>query len=95
MEHVYLKYEGSITLERFRMTKDNLASKTMNIADLGEGILQRDILDVNVIDNVTGLVAVSYRGCSASEYSESFRVTDIATESITFLYLTACAATHS
>ena len=38
-EHVYLKYTGSLTLERFRMVRDNLASQTMDIAKLGEDIL--------------------------------------------------------
>ena len=45
-EHVYLKYTGSLTQERFRMVRDNLASQQMDIAKLGEDILQQDILTI-------------------------------------------------
>ena len=35
-EHVYQRYEGSITLERFLMKNDDLVKA--GVADLGEGI---------------------------------------------------------
>lgn len=86
-EHVYLKYEGSLTLERMRMRKEDLAS--LGITALGEDILTRDVIDIVMMDNTTKEVVVAYRGCSAQSYSESFRANEITTESTTFLYLTA------
>lgn len=86
-EHVYLKYEGSITLERMRMKKENLAS--LGITALGEDILKRDVIDIVMMDNLTKEVIISYRGCSAQSYSEGFQANEIATETTTFLYLTS------
>lgn len=88
-EHVYLKYTGSLTLERFRMVRDNLASKTMDIAKLGEDILQQDILTISVMDSVTKMVVEAFYGCSASTYNTSYRASQIVSESIEFLYLSS------
>lgn len=86
-EHVYLKYEGSINVERLRMKKENFAN--LGIASLGEDILKRDIFDLVVVDNLTKDVIISYHGCSAENYNEEFRANEIVTESINFLYLYA------
>lgn len=86
-EHVYLKYEGSVTLERMRMKKENLAS--LGITALGEDILKRDVIDIVMMDNLTKEVIVAYRGCSAQSYSEGFQANEITTETTTFLYLTS------
>lgn len=88
-EHVYLKYTGSLTLERFRMVRDNLASQQMDIAHLGEDILQADILTISVMDSVTKMVAEAFYGCSASSYNTSYRANQIVSESIEFLYLSS------
>lgn len=89
-EHVYLKYTGSVTLERFRMVSNNLASSNMGaIAALGEDILDKDILTINVMDSVTKNAVESFFGCSASNYSTSYRANQIVTESIEFLYLSS------
>lgn len=88
-EHVYLKYTGTLTLERFRMVSDNLASKKLDIARLGEDILQKDIITINVMDSVTKGVVESFFGCTASQYSTSYRASQIVTESIDFFYLSS------
>lgn len=89
-EHVYLQYEGTITLERFRMKRESLDK--LGIGALGEDILQRDVIDIVVMDNLTKQVIIAYRGCSASSLAESFSVGEIASETAEFLYLTSAAA---
>lgn len=84
-EHVYLKYEGTLTVERLRMKKENFAK--LGYASLGEEILKKDIIDIVVIDNLTKQVIVSYHGCSANDYNESWNTNEIVTESVTFSYL--------
>lgn len=89
-EHVYLKYTGSVTLERFRMVSSNLASAQMGaIAALGEDVLNRDVITINVMDSVTKNLVESFYGCSASSYSTAYRANQIVTESIEFLYLSS------
>lgn len=94
-EHVYLKYTGTISLERFRMIKDNLASATMDIARLGEDILTQDILDINVVDAVTKQLSISYRGCTANSYAENTRANEVVSENIEFSYLTSTNSSRS
>lgn len=86
-EHVYLRYEGSVTLERMRMKKEDLAS--LGITALGEDILKRDIIDIVMMDNLTKQVVIAYRGCSAQDYSEAFNANQVTTESCTMLYLSS------
>ena len=88
-EHVYLKYSGSLTLERFRMVADNLASRKIDLARLGEDILTKDIVTITVMDSVTRGVVEAFFGCSASQYSTSYRANSIITESIDFFYLSS------
>lgn len=88
-EHVYLKYTGTLTLERFRMVADNLASQAMQIAALGEDILQKDIITINIMDSVTRGVVESFFGCTASSYNTAYRANQIVTESINFFYLSS------
>ena len=94
-EHVYLKYTGTISLERFRMIKDNLASATMDIARLGEDILTQDILDINVVDAITKQLSISYRGCTANSYAENSRANEVVSENIEFSYLTSTNSSSS
>jgi len=86
-EHVYLKYEGTVTVERFRMKKENLA--TLGFAALGEEVLQMDIMDIVLYDNYTQEVIVAYRGCSIDTYNEDVRVNEIASENARFYFLTS------
>lgn len=88
-EHVYLKYTGTLTLERFRMVADNMASKKIDLARLGVDILTKDIVNITVIDSVTHGVVEAFLGCSASQYNTSYRASSIVTESIDFFYLSS------
>lgn len=92
-EHVYQRYEGSITLERFLMKNDDLVKA--GVADLGEGILNKDIIDIAVVSKLTGETIRAYRGCTASEYTENFRVGAISGENATFYYLSSDNTTEA
>lgn len=94
-EHVYLKYTGTLTLERFRMVANNLASQAMQIAALGEDILQKDIITINIMDSVTRNVVESFYGCTASSYNTAYRANQIVTESINFFYLSSGTTARS
>ena len=86
-EHVPLRYEGSVTLDKFKIRKKSLAE--LGLAKFGAGILNMDVIDIEVTDRYTGEIVVVYRGCSLQDYSESFRVNAIAGENATWLYLSA------
>lgn len=88
-EHVFLKYTGTVSLERYRMKKQSLA--TLGFAALGEEVLNIDIIDIVTVDNLTNEVIIAYRGCSISQYSENYRANEITTESSQFYYLTSTA----
>ena len=68
-EHVFLKYTGTVSLERYRMKKQSLA--TLGFAALGEEVLNIDIIDIVTVDNLTNEVIIAYRGCSIDTYSEN------------------------
>lgn len=84
-EHINNRYEGTVSLERFLIKKADLAQ--VGMAALGEEILVRDIIDIEVIDKATGNTVRVYRGCTAVDYSENFRVGAISGENATFQYL--------
>ena len=88
-EHINNRYDGTVTLERFLIKKNDLAK--IGLAALGEEILTRDIIDIEVLskydDNDNPRVIRVYRGCTAVDYSENFRVGAISGENATFQYL--------
>lgn len=88
-EHVFLKYTGSIQMERFRMKKQSLA--TLGFAALGEEVLKLPIIDIVAVDNLLNEVIIAYRGCSIDTYNEDYRANEIVTESARFYYLTSTA----
>lgn len=86
-EHVNNRYEGTVALERFLIRKSDLAKTQW--AALGEEILTRDVIDIEVIDKSLeddNVIRV-YRGCTCVDYTETFRVGAIAGENATFQYL--------
>lgn len=84
-EHVNQRYEGTISLERFLIRTADLAK--VDMAALGEEILERDIIDIEVIDKITNETVRVYRGCTCVDYSETFRVGAISGENASFQYL--------
>ena len=84
-EHVQNRYEGSFTLERYLLRKSDLAKA--GVAALGEEILDRGVLDMEVIDKITNTTIRVYRGCTISDYSETFKVGAIAGENTSVQYL--------
>lgn len=88
-EHVYLRYEGSIQLNRFRMKKESLDQ--LGLTALGEDILQRGVIDIVVLDKLTNEVIIAYRGCSAVSVSESFTANEITAEDSNWTYLTSAS----
>lgn len=86
-EHINNRYEGSVTLERFLMKQDDLA--TLGMAALGEEILTTDVIDIEVIDKATGETVIVYRGCTCQDYTRDVRVGAIAGENATFMYLSS------
>lgn len=95
-EHIYNRYEGSVSLERFFVKRDNL--KELGIASLGEEVLNQDIIDIVVVakgeNGAAGSVIRAYRGCSIQDYSENFRANAISGENATFVYLKASDTTN-
>lgn len=86
-EHVYLKYEGSVTVDRFRMRKENLIS--LGYAALGEDVLKLDVVDIVLQDDTTKQVIEAYFGCSIDTYNTEVRTNEVATENSRWLFLSA------
>lgn len=84
-EHINNRYEGTVSLERFLIKKDDLAK--VGLSALGEEILTTDVIDIEVIDKATGDTIRCYRGCTCVDYSETFRVGAISGENASFQYL--------
>jgi len=88
-EHVFLRYTGTVQLERYRMKKQSLA--TLGFAALGEEVLDIPVIDIVTLDNLTNEVIIAYRGCSIDSYNENYRANAITGESSRFYYLTSTA----
>jgi hypothetical protein len=86
-EHVALRYEGSVTVDKFKVRTKSL--KELGLASLGVGILNMDVIDIEVTDRYTGAIIIVYRGCSLQEYSENIRANAIAGENATWVYKSA------
>lgn len=86
-EHVHNRYEGSFTLERFLMRKEDLVST--GLIGLGEDILTKDIIDIEIINKADNKTLRVYRGCTFSDYTNSIRANAIAGENATVYYLSA------
>ena len=84
-EHINNRYEGTVALERFLIKIDDLAQ--VGMAALGEEILNTDVIDIEVIDKLTGKPVRTYRSCTCVDYAETFRVGAICGENASFQYL--------
>jgi hypothetical protein len=86
-EHVHNQYRGTVSCERFFVRNNDLAK--LGMTSVGEEVLKKDIITIEVVDNYTGKIVRSYHGCSIGNYRETFRVNSIAGENATFYYLYA------
>lgn len=73
-EHVYNRYEGQITLERFLVRKDSLYQ--LGMAGLGEDILEKGVIDLAVFQKAGGTGTNGQGGTTAGSnanaaYNES------------------------
>ncbi len=86
-EHVALRYEGTVTLDKYKVRRKSLAQ--MNLTKLGNDILNMDVIDIEVTDKYTNEIVIVYRGCSLQDSSENFRTNALSGENATWLYLSA------
>lgn len=87
VEHVSLTYDGSVTLDKFKIRKKSLVQ--MGLARFGAGILNMDVIDIEVTDKYTGDIVEVYRGCSLNEYSSNHTANSISGENATWVFLSA------
>lgn len=87
-EHVYLKYEGTVTLERVLLLNNSLAS--MHLAPLGDDVLQTGTVNI-VIKNKdnSNEVICAYIGCTAVNYQMDTRANNMVSETVNMTYLKA------
>lgn len=88
-ETVFLRWQGTLNLERFRTIINDLADDSMGITAMGEEILQRDILDTNITDSITGKLVATYRGCSANTTNYQFQANSATSEQLQMYFLSA------
>lgn len=86
-EHVQLRYEGSFTLSRFLLRKDNLVEA--GYMGIGEDILQKGIIDIEIQNKVDNKTLRVYRGCTFTDYTENHRANAISGEDATVQFLSA------
>lgn len=89
-EHDFLKFNGSVTLNRLRIRKDDLSK--IGFAPYGEDVLKTALFDIVVENKADGGILEIYQGCSIQNYSTEYRANEFVSESATFLYLTAAKA---
>lgn len=85
-EHVQLRYEGTVTVDRFFIRTDDLRS--LGLAPLGVDVLDKGVINMLVVDRITKKVIRRYLGMTISDYTETFRANAIAGENATWRYLT-------
>ncbi|MDQ0719809.1 hypothetical protein QF049_001070 [Paenibacillus sp. W4I10] len=86
-ESVPLKVDGSISLEKYRIRKKSLAE--LGLSSYGAGILNMNVIDIEVTDKYTGDIVIVYRSCTLSESSEDFSANAMSGENATWKYLSA------
>lgn len=87
-EHVYLKYEGTLTLEHVALIGGSFAKS--HFAPLGDDVLATGTVDV-VIKNKdnSNEVICAYIGCTAQNYSLETRANTTLSETMNMTYLRA------
>jgi len=87
-EHVYLKYEGTVTLEKVMLIGESLAK--LHLAPLGDDVLATGTVDI-VIKNKdnSNEVVCAYIGCTAQNYNMDVRANNMVSETVNMTYLKA------
>lgn len=83
-EHVQLRYDGTLTVDRFFIRTEDLRS--LGLAALGVDVLDLGVVEMLVIDRVTRKTLRKYTGMTISDYTETFRANAIAGENATWRY---------
>lgn len=86
-EHINLRYEGSVSMEKFFVRNGDLAKA--GYASTDESVLKKNVITIEVVDKYTGKVVRSYHGCTLVTYRETFRANAISGENATWAYLYA------
>lgn len=89
-EHDFLKFTGSVTLNRLRLRKDDLAQA--GFVAFGEDVLKSALFDIVIENKADGGIVEIYQGCSIQSYNTEYRANEFVSESATFLYLTTAKA---
>ena len=92
VEHCQLRYEGSVTVDRFFLRNADLRS--LGFAPLGVDVLDLGVIEMLVVDRVTKKTLRRYTGMTISDYTETFRANAISGENATWRYL-SCTPTLS
>lgn len=86
VEHVPLRYDGTLTIDRFFLRNADLRS--LGLAPLSaDDILTLGIISGIVVDKVSKKTLRQYIGMTCASYSESFRANAISGERATWKYL--------
>lgn len=84
-ESAFLKYTGTIDMERLRLKKHSLSHA--GLVGLSEDILGTPIFKVSSIDRYTGEIGIVYQGCSATNFNTSMRANEVVQETASFYFL--------
>lgn len=85
VEHVFLKFNGTISMESFMLRTDDLV--TLGVAALGAEILNLGVLDISLYDEKQNLLR-TYQDCVIQRYRESIREGQICGENATVFFRT-------
>lgn len=84
-ETVPLKFNGTVTLNRMRIRKNDLVKA--GIVSLGADILNKGVIDIVLKDRYSGQVMEAYMGCTLSSKTTEVRANEIISEEATFMFL--------
>ena len=81
-EHVPQRWQGSITLDAFRIRRGDL--RKAGLAAYGEEVMMMELLDLEVMDRVTGEIIKVYERCTLASYNYNVTANAFSGESVTF-----------
>ena len=81
-EHVPQRWQGSITLDSFRIRRNDL--RKCGLAAYGEEVLMMELIDLEVLDRVSGDVCKVFERCTLASYNYNVTANAFSGESVTF-----------